>query len=93
MVKLLSLPLRVTNNELTPIFFTREGIMINSSGQQRLRAISAYMDRQDAISVAQQLQQHSRSTRYRLIDIRLEADPADPTRARVVAVSELIVRE
>jgi predicted GIY-YIG superfamily endonuclease len=67
--------------------------MINSSGQQRLRAISPYMDRQDAISLAQQLQQHSRSTRYRLIDIRLETDPIDPTRARVVAISELIGSE
>lgn len=67
--------------------------MINSSGQQRLRAISPYMDRQDAIFVAQQLQQHAHSTLYRLIDIRLEADPTDPTRARIVATSELIVRE
>lgn len=67
--------------------------MINSSGQKRLRAISPYMDRQDAISVAQQLQQQSHSARYRLIDIRLETDPADPARARIVAISELIGSE
>jgi hypothetical protein len=64
--------------------------MINSSGPQRLRAISPYMEREDAISVAQQLQRYSRSTSYRLIDIRLEVDPTDPTRARIVATSELI---
>jgi len=59
-------------------------------GPRRLTAIFPYMDRQDAKDLAREMQESPNERYYRFVDIRLENDPTSPTRARVIAISELV---
>lgn len=59
-------------------------------GPRRLTATFPYMDRQDAKNLAREMQRSPHDRYYRFVDIRLENDPTNPGRARVIAVSELV---